>query len=557
MENFKFVTDRQPLTPDDVKAHKDFDKVLNQYKNLPVKFYKSGWFKAGLASVTVVATGTFLFFATGDDNNNKPEKKVATVTGQTPYADETPCVKSPAPQIDLNRTSFTINPSRDTILHYETGSALVYKAGSLVDENGNSVSGQVVIQYREFHNPIEVFASGIPMRYDSAGTQYQFKSAGMVEILAFQNNKPLTLSSGKEIEIQMNSGISDGSFNLYYLDTAKRQWNYEGKDKILAKQNEVKKTAVPSKKIVLTKSDTVKIMHANNIKAPVKPRKLNTTAFNFTLDVLPDEFPELDLYQSTRFQVIDNTNSFTAQMYTTEWEDALLKEVLPGEKYELTLTRGTIVKKITVVPVLDGADYKKAQDEYAKKYKVYQSTLNAKVKEEKLKREKEIADQSKWEKEAYQKYKEKHDNLTASVDGNAMNRFAQDMTPKGIITRTFSASRFGIWNCDSPKELPKGENVMAKFVNQDGEQLPLTEVWLCEKNNKMVFSYTFPEFKNFKFNPKQQNIVWGLTSAGTLAYALETDFQSAVNSGKSKIFKMNIYAGEIKNTKQIKDLFEL
>lgn len=562
MENFKFFTDRTPLTPSEILAHKDFSKVLQNYKNVPVKFYKSGWFKAGLATVTVAATGTILFFATGTNKNNGPDKTATAVTAPAPYADETPCVKSPIAKIDVPAVSFTVDASRDTVLYYETGSAIQFKGNSITDENGKPVSGKIELRYREFHNPLEVFASGIPMKYDSAGTDWHLKSAGMIELTAYQNGKPVFILPEKPIDVQMKSGKDDGEYSVYFLDTAKRNWDYKGQDFVMnakvevpkVKLNETKK-ADPSK----LKLDTVKIKNELKTLMPHKPRLVNPKEYTFTLDVLESEFPELAIYGTTKFEIIDKANNVNNQLYAVEWEDASLKEKVKGERYDLTLVRGSVMKTFEVVPVLDGKEYKAAIELYNKKYKEYQEKLNGRIKEEKKKIDLEKQKMTSWEKEADEKHRLRIQDFTAANIPNdqVLARFGTDNSTKSLVTRAFTVSKFGVWNCDKPMDYPRGEKVVAKFFDESGEQMPLTSVYLCERDSKMMYTYNANDLHKFRYNPAEKNIIWGMTTDGKLAYGLEETFAAENRKGKEMIFKLNVVNEKIVTLKQVKELLNI
>lgn len=573
MENFNFFTDRPPLTPDEVQAHKNFDKVLQQYKNVPVKFYKTGWFKAGLATVTVAVTGTVLFFATGLDENKNPVKKTVAVTPadnnrQSPYADESPCVKSPAPQINIDEKQFTIDPSRDTILYYETGSAIQVKAQSLVDDKGNPVQGKVTLRYREFHNPVEVFASGIPMQYDSSGKTWNLQSAGMIEVTAWQNNKQVSIKPDSPLTIQMKSGVPNGNYNVYYLDTTQRNWNFKGVDQLLAQNtkqsnDQTIKSGALSKhqtpKPTIKKIDTLKIKEELKVSLPTKPRHLNPKAFSFTLDVIESEFPELAVYGKTKFEVEDKNKVFDNKIYSLDWEDASLKTVVAGEKYELTLTRGTIVKTFNVIPVMEGKEYTAALDIYRKKYKEYEDKLQARLKEEKRRVEEEKAQLSKWEREQADKHRLRIQDFTLAnmPSDEVLSRFGADNSNKGLVTRAFTVSKFGIWNCDKASDFPAGEKVMARFFDESGDEIPMTVAYLCEKNNKYVYTYNPDNFHRFTYNPASKNIIWGIRADGKLVYGLEEVFAAENKKGREMRFTLNVIDQKLTTLKQVKELLNI
>jgi hypothetical protein len=572
MENFNFLNDRPPLTPDEVQARKNFDKLLQQYKSMPVKFYRTGWFKAGLATVTVAVTGTILFFATGPQNENGSDKKTAAVATAShtasPYADETPCVKSPTPQIDVTEKQFTIHSDRDTVLYYETGSSIRIKAHSLLAGNGNPVQGDVIIRYREFHNPVEVFASGIPMQYDSAGKPWNLQSAGMIEITAWQGNQQVAVHPEHPLTIEMKSGRPDGGFNVYYLDTAKRNWNYKGRDELMAqtskqsnvKQSNVKQSNVKQSNVkpVVEKLDSVKIKKELQASLPMKPRHLNPKAFSFTLDVIESEFPELAVYEKNKFEVEDKNNVFDNKIYSMEWEDASLRTITAGEKYELTLTRGAIRKTFNVIPVLEGKDYTAAQEVYRKKYREYEDKLKNRLQEEKRKIEKEKAELSRWEREQAEKHRLRVQEFTASkMPDEVLARFGADNSNKTLVTRAFSVSKFGIWNCDKPADFPAGEKVMASFYDESGDVLPMTMAYLCEKDKKFVYTYSPEQFHRFTFNPSSQNIIWGIRTDGKLVYGLEDVFAAGNKKGREMVFKLKVMDQKFTSLKQVKELLNI
>src|SRR5690606_29139780 len=90
----------------------------------------------------------------------------------------------------------------------KNGSKYTVPANALTDETGKVVEGDVTIHYREMHDYVDFFVSGIPMTYDSAGKQYQFESAGMVEIFAEMEGKRLNISPENPIKVELVTELS-------------------------------------------------------------------------------------------------------------------------------------------------------------------------------------------------------------------------------------------------------------------------------------------------------------------------------------------------------------
>src|ERR1017187_213247 len=94
---------------------------------------------------------------------------------------------------------------------------------SFVDESGKLLNGEIELRYREFHDAFDFFVAGIPMTYDSAGVRYQFASAGMMEMQAYQNGKKVNMATGKSINIELASNYKGTEYNLYKLDRSEER----------------------------------------------------------------------------------------------------------------------------------------------------------------------------------------------------------------------------------------------------------------------------------------------------------------------------------------------
>jgi hypothetical protein len=96
---------------------------------------------------------------------------------------------------------------------------------AFVHPDGTPVVGKVDITYTEYHDKLDLFLSGIPMTYDSAGYTYHFETAGMFDIRGFQNGEPVLIADNKSIEVRLD-GADGQDFNNYYLDEEQKRWQY-------------------------------------------------------------------------------------------------------------------------------------------------------------------------------------------------------------------------------------------------------------------------------------------------------------------------------------------
>lgn len=165
-----------------------------------------------------ILLSVFVLFCLVDCTKKEKEKEIAKYVS---------FVQPPIPTLDVDYTNFTFEAEQGGKFTYKTSTEIVIEPNSLVDSSGKPVKGAVTLQYREFHDAVDVFLSGIPMQYDSAGVKQNLQTAGMYDIRAFQKNNPLQIKTGKTAKVRMASWQAENDYNFYALDTLNRKWDYE------------------------------------------------------------------------------------------------------------------------------------------------------------------------------------------------------------------------------------------------------------------------------------------------------------------------------------------
>ena len=232
----KINIDRDPINGEEIASRMNFDQLLTNFPGyIKLPFYKTGWFITTVASVAVLVTITAILFS----NNNTKEVIVSasppvTVENSITYNEDTPCIHPPVKKLDIPSDAYYCKNEVGGEFRHSSGSTIAIPKNAFVDINGNSLKGEIELRYREFHDPIDFILSGIPMTYDSAGTEYTFESAGMIEIYGYQNGKPVELADGKQIRIEMHPKDGSSRFNLYELDTSSGDWEYKGKTELIS-----------------------------------------------------------------------------------------------------------------------------------------------------------------------------------------------------------------------------------------------------------------------------------------------------------------------------------
>ena len=549
--------DRKTLASEEINATKDFSSVVSKAAggtsvSPKVPKSNSGWIIGGIAAVAI-ATGIYF----GTKNSSPATDNIAETMTEQLDSTETAFVNPPFPEATLPNEFYSVDADKGGEIKHHTGTDITIPAGAFVDEEGNVVTGEVEIQYREFHDQADIFLSGIPMDYDTLDEKRVFESAGMLEIRGFQNGKRLKIAPHKYFSICMHTKNPDPKFNLYHLNEEDKKWDYEGKDSVCNPSPEPMETSLsydelnnPDLEIELkqleelTKSEEKIEVIQKEIKTikqtkPAKPIEADKEKKNFTIDVVENEYPELVVYSGTIFEVKKNED-LPKDAYTTAWNDVKLKE--KNNSYLVQLSKGERTEEFAVIPVLEGKDYEEAKAVFDAKFGEYKTKLDTKLKEEKTAEEKlkKLKERFRKEREEYQR------EMQAMRD-----RMDTQQASRTIMQRVFNINKFGTWNCDSPVKYPKGMIVKASYVDGNGDFISFSTLNLIEKQRNACFPLSTAMVYRLPFNPKRTNTLWGVTTDGQIAVGKPNEFEGAKDK---HVFKMMIIDVKGKSNAEIKKL---
>ncbi len=510
MKKFNIIKGREKLSDSEIQKQMNFDKFISGHT--PAK----GWFPKGIklyslitsVSVALVAAAYIVF----------QPAKTETAAALKPFIDP------PAQSMDISSNVFTCNNQHDSTFVYNTGSLIHVPQSAFADEKGNDISGKIEIRYREFHDPIDIMLSGIPMNYDSAGIHYQLESAGMFEITAYQNGQLLKLKPGKEISVNMASHTNnENDYNIYYLDTVKRQWDY------ISENTGKNKTCIP----VFEKDPEFTKKFESNFALkvpdkPVLPKMGNPAAYNFIIDFKKNEFPELAVYKGLKLEPVENKKKFHSGLAQKTWDDVMIERENDNEHYIIKFSSERESQSIRVIPVVDEKNYAGTMKDYEKRQKQYEGFLAVKKKAENEKRD------------SLYRIKEIFTGVASRANLNErFNNFIDDSyteTSKDLLAyRTFAVSKLGVWNSDKPFEFFNAgvKHHKAQFVSVKKELIILKNVYVIKRQRNSII--TIPE-KNFQDFPFENgiNIIVGIGYNNQLFYMKDEDIKN-VDAGKEVI----------------------
>ncbi len=563
--NYKFNIDSERLSSEQVEKHKDFDALMSQFeveatekeekKAVVVQMQPQRnrkWVKWAAAAAAIMA-GVFFFY-----NSTQP-------TGLTTkqYLAQKAYIDPPLKNVKAQFASYKVDGSQGGQIEYNENSVLNIPENAFVHKSGNEVKGEVDIRYREFHDFVDFFLSGIPMEYDSAGQRYILESSGMIEIYAEQGGERLDLSPGKSIEIELHSEIKirkneSPKYNVYKLDTKARNWTYQGVDRLeilpvnqpkknahsgsqkLAKQFNGRISDIEKKK----DNDLAKIEATLPMpNAPTKPQRRNGTDMSFELDFEEIEFAdseasdeslaEMRKYGNMVWQVAPG-ETLNDAVGAIEWDDYKMQK-LSVRDYELTLIKDAQMLKLKVNPVLTGDAYNEAMAGYNAALAKYNQLLTERSAQLQSQKDVVVQDFEK-QKAAIQ---ESYDNQLKAIQQQANSNIPKaEFVNRKVINR-FKASSLGIWNCDRPVS-PQAIAVKAKFVDNKNKKHDKSTAWLVNKNRNTIMRHYTNDNAKLEYELNGDNLLWVLTEDDKIAIYLPEEFKSINKKNTDHTFVMKV-----------------
>lgn len=122
---------------------------------------------------------------------------------------------------------FQVSAETAKTIDLGNGGSLEFPANAFVDQNGKPVKGKVDVEWQEFHTLGDIMLSGIPMKYDSAGVQYDLVSGGMFTIHASQKGNPVEIAPSKKVGVNVASIQDTPCYNFYEMNEKSGDWSYE------------------------------------------------------------------------------------------------------------------------------------------------------------------------------------------------------------------------------------------------------------------------------------------------------------------------------------------
>lgn len=537
--NYNIQFNPSEPSSEDIARHMDFDALLarHQQQNTaadrpaarmrPLRSRYLSYVSAAAAAIALLV----FFFTTL--NRPKPAKLEAA------YFAERPFVNPPVEQIEPAFASFQIEVNQGGVYEYKSGSRLVVPAAAFMDDRGRLVSGEVEIKYREYHDFVDLFISGIPMTYDSAGVRYTLESAGMIEIYAEQNGQRVQMAPGKNISVEMISFIQvppylavPPTYNVYQLDVEGRHWAFHSLDQMeIVEEFTDLRTDDPLYELKkelqrnLLKAEQNFEQQRRQLSAqitlpeePVRPLSPDSDLPTFDFDLSEDVSTTAG--QDQIWYVSPRNKNFDPRSLRVEWEDYRLRQLSEFE-YEVTFISGETEVSIIISPALTGEAYTAAMERYRIAYDDYQERLaerSDRLEKETMELEAELQRDKQQARATYR------DRVAALIDGRPDLQESDRLVVQKVRNR-FTANSLGIWNCARPIA-PLPQQLSATFVDADGQPITGRPVYLVDQRRNTVHRYLAQEVTPIRFDGESENILWTMTDDGQLLVSDASDWKT-------------------------------
>ncbi|PCJ67169.1 MAG: hypothetical protein COA58_02295 [Bacteroidetes bacterium] len=529
MKQRNYNIDKTPISDSEINKFKDFDSVLDKVNNGPINpegnqnFDLSNLLKLGknfLIAASAVTAAWFGFNKLTDGNIENKESSVTTITQEVKYS-----IRPPIKGADVAYESFEINAQEDIIITTSNESTYEIKRNSFRTQEGEVVRGEMVVKIREFHDPISVFRSGIPMSYDSAGIQYTFESAGMFQMVAEQNGVALSSVLDNPIKVDLASGNGSDEFNNYYFDTDKGEWEYLEKSQVVKLMDSVSS----HEEIVMDELYNIDLLHEPVKPEPIGFPKVLQNKYAFTVDFDRTKFPELS--SDVVFQVDETISDFSAMYYDVNWESVELERSTNDNRYTAHLNKGSTQLEVECFSALPVDVYAKLKAEYDASVKKYHADYLVYTNSQKVIQEQRIIEESRFNK------------ALRKTEGQTKEKLVSNKR----FRRRFSVTRLGGFNADHP--MPPisisysylgdfSEKVTAKLRLDRKVLRPMSLSNIVGDRNLVLNRGKLGEVA---YSKEQTNIMWALLPGERIAIANSEDFNEI--DGKEHLFHMTAYDG--------------
>lgn len=352
MDNTKIRVDRKKPTREEILGSKDFDRLYSAYESETGAATGSAsrlryWLIGAGGAALVVLAGFFLM------QPSEPDFEATKPAIPEPEPAATYNVVAPFTAAKPRTETKVFSAEKGIVFESTNGTEIRIPAGSLLDENGQVVEGEVHLQLSEPQEVREAFMHGVPLH---TASNELLDASGAFEIRIEADGKAVKLRQGALIEVAFLDAVENGS-ELLFLDEEKG-WLSQGTYQVETEE---------AVEVRFTEAEL-------QMQKPVEPRRVGEESTVFAIDVATYEFPELKNYQDMMFEVNEAKTPIDSSAVDYYWDTMRLERLGETGEYELEMIEYPDSSlKLVIYPVFDLQQYDRATDAYREDLKRYEA----------------------------------------------------------------------------------------------------------------------------------------------------------------------------------------
>jgi hypothetical protein len=474
LDSFKKRVSGDPEFAAEVEMMKKISEGLKEYGRMELKSKLKGiaskerskplkkivYWSIAASLIILVGLSTYFYFFTAKTN----EKTFAFNTVTPPFKNA-----------DIKFNEYQVETDKGAVLYYPSGTIITIPKDAFVDSEGKPVKGNVSVKYREMQTPEDLFISGIPMTYDSAGTLLNMQTAGVCEFEAFKGDTAININSGNSINIDFSSPVENSGYSLLLFDSVLKNW------------------------IKIEDSTSVVNLDDYAENTVFIPRKADHSKPRFKLEYRdPSKFPEFEIYKNYSFEVSDNEKNYDPKESLIEWKSISIKKDESTGEYLVSFINPDRQVTYRTWAVFEDADYQVALAIYDQ-----QSAVK---------------------------------DTAASDDAGRILKLQKDKDCIASNTfRPFTISKTGLWSYSKIIKNVFSASIDADFRDMNGNSLDLKYVAILDKTQNTVLRYIPASFTHISFDTASQNIMVAVTQSGDFAYLKKDELAKLPETGKCTV----------------------
>ena len=216
--NYKFRIDEPVPSDEQIDRHRNFDRVLADYRNMTEPLYRRPLYRnprAFLGLMLILVIGFLVFQAVEEEEQ---AEDMAAMMEQVDQFRDSHFLSPATAGFDVPSETFEFTPGEERTYELPSGAVVRIPSNSFPEGDAS-----VQVAVREFDEPLAALLAGVPLHFEGSGTAIPSR---IFQITTTRDGKPVSLSPDAEITVEMTGPRNPENDHdvLYVLDLQDKVW---------------------------------------------------------------------------------------------------------------------------------------------------------------------------------------------------------------------------------------------------------------------------------------------------------------------------------------------